>query len=93
MNHFGKQTARISKAFGLALVSRLMYTTACIFKLLKQEVEAELFLLESFKTSLTAMNALYEWNDNRRVFDFATGLKIAFYQATLETMIQELENR
>ena len=92
MNHFIKQTARIGKAYGLALISRLMYITACIFKLFKQDIKAEVILLETFKTCLAAVNAFCEWNENRRVFDFETGMKIAFHQTTLEIMIQELEN-
>ena len=93
MVKFKEQAGRILKAYGLAIVARLEYITACVLKLFKQEVEAEVILLDSFKTSRKAMNALYEWNENRRVFDFSTGLKIAFYLATIETMIQELENK
>lgn len=88
-----EQAKRILKAYGLAIVARLQYITACVLKLFKQDVEAEVILLESFKTSLKAVNALYEWNSNRRVFDFETGLKIGFYQANLEIIIQEIENK
>ena len=88
-----EQAKRILKAYGLAFVARLQYITACALKLLKQEVEAEVILLESFKTSLKAMNALDEWNDNRRVLDIETSFRIGFYQANLETIIQELENK
>ena len=88
-----EQAKRICKAYGLAFVARLQYITACVLKLLKQEVEAEVILLESFKTSLKAMDMLYEWNSNRRVLDIETSFKIGFYRANLETIIQELEDR
>ena len=88
-----EQVKRIFKAYGLAFVARLVYITACAFKLFKQDDKAELFLLESFKTSLKAMDMLYEWNSNRRVLDIETSFKIGFYRANLETIIQELEDR
>ena len=88
-----EQAKRILKAYGLAFVARLQYITACVLKLLKQEVEAEVILLESFKTSLKAMDMLYEWNSNRRVLDIETSFKIGFYRANLETIIQELEEQ
>lgn len=91
MDHFIEQARRIRLAYSLAFVSRVQYTIACTFKLFKQDEKAVQILLKSFKTSMNAMNALDEWNDNRKVLDLATGFKIAFYKANLETMIQELE--
>lgn len=88
-----EQAKRICKAYGLAFVARLQYITACLFKIFKQDDKAELFLLETYKTTLKAMNWLEEWNDNRRVLDLETSFKIGFYQASVETIIQELENK